>query len=62
MWLWRLPNKKTQNCNILPNISANWLVMAGLVASKVRRARDKELKDAKDGDDKESEKKCRNSI
>ena len=42
---------------ILPNISANWHVMAGLVASKVRRARDKELKDAKDGDDKESEKK-----
>ena len=30
--------------------------MAGLVASKMRRARDKELKDAKDGDDKESKK------
>ena len=35
--------------------------MAGLVASKMRRARDKELKDAKDGDDKESKTKCRNS-
>ena len=30
--------------------------MAGLVASKMRRARDKELQDAKDGDDKESKK------